>query len=225
MTFNWKIPAVSAGGAFLLSLLVGIIGRVGFGTAILRGLLWALLFGVFAFGVDYLLRRFLPELFSSVEGEAADSERTIDITLAEENPLHEERGDVTEEIPSVDEPESRQVPGGDVTKDDASDESETSVEEDFGDDSEEVGELEQVDEVEALNDGANIATEETLAESGETEDDLPSFDGVETEFAAPGTEEQDAEQPAVSIDALGIEEDPATVARAVRTFMNKDQEG
>ncbi len=102
MTFNWKIPAVSAGGAFLLSLLVGLIGRVGFGTAILRGLMWALLFGGFAFGVDYLLRRFLPELFDAVEGETEDMIRTVDITLDEEKPLHEEGADTDEDIPAAD---------------------------------------------------------------------------------------------------------------------------
>lgn len=210
MTFNWKIPAVSAGGAFLLSLLVGLIGRVGFGTAILRGLMWALLFGGFAFGVDYLLRRFLPELFDAVEGETEDSERTVDITLDEENPLHEEGADTAEDIPAA--AKSADEPG------EADEEGADPLEAGFDDDSEEVAELEQVDETEEVADG------DTPAEDRE-EDSLPSFDAVETAFVASGAEEQDAEQPALSIDALGIEEDPATVARAVRTVMNKDMEG
>ena len=66
---------------------------------------------------------------------------------------------------------------------------------------------------------------EISADSASSEGDLPSLDGVETAFTTSEPDDTDDEQPDVSIDVLGIDEDPATVARAVRTFMNKDQEG
>ncbi len=66
---------------------------------------------------------------------------------------------------------------------------------------------------------------EEAEESDKADGELPDFESVETAFVTTGVEEQDDEQQVVSIDALGIDEDPAIVARAVRTFMNKDQEG
>ena len=209
MTFNWKIPAAAAGGAFLLSLLVGLFGRVGFGTAIARGLLWAVVFGALAFGIDYLLRRFLPELFTGTESVAEEGERAVDITLDEENPLAEEASSVSQSGPQSAPQGDRQ--DGDEEK--AEEETVPTVEDAFGDDSEEITTT------------AERVAEDSGEESDKADGELPDLESVETAFVTTGAEEQDDEQQVVSIDALGIDEDPAIVARAVRTFMNKDQEG
>ena len=215
MTFSWKIPAVAAGGAFLLSLLVGLIGRVGFGIAILRGLLWAVIFGALAFGVDYLLRRFLPELFADHENDAVENERAVDITLDEENPLTGVNPAVSESDLPNDSPDDPR--GGDEAN--AEEETSPAVSDAFGDDSEEI--------TAAENQSADFAEGEAVSQedSNGPDDELPSLESVETAFVASGVEEQDDKPQSVSIDALGIDEDPAIVARAVRTFMNKDQEG
>jgi hypothetical protein len=227
VTFSWKIPAAAAGGAFLLSFLVGVIGRVGFGIAILRGLLWAVIFGALAFGVDYLLRRFLPELFGDHENDSVEDERAVDITLDEENPLTEMTPAVSES--DVTDDSSEDPNGGDEAN--TVEEKIPLVADAFGDDSEEIGEVEQVGEAEEITaaegQSADSVEDEAVfqADSNGPDDELPSLESVETAFVASGVEEQDDEPKEVTIDALGIEEDPAIVARAVRTFMNKDQEG
>ncbi len=208
MTFNWKIPAVSAGGAFLLSLLVGLIGRVGFGTVIGRGLLWAVIFGALAFGLNYLLRRFLPELFANRGEGAEENERAVDITLDEENPLAGRSAGVSESDVH------------DGSPDDQKDgEERIPADEDlFGEDSTEVSELEQADEREEISGASG-------EESGDSSGELPGLETVETAFVASGVEERNDRRSTVSIDALGLDEDPAIVAKALRTFMNKDREG
>ena len=194
MTFKWKIPAAAAGGAFLLSFFVGLIGRVGFGTLILRGFLWAIVFGALALGVEYLLRRFLPELFENQDIEAGRSGQAVDITLDEEHPPPGE---------------GRDGPPGEAEDDSFSADEDTisAAEGEPSEEGEEIGELERVDEPD------------------DSSDELPSLETVETAFGVPDAEERRGERSTLSIDALGIDEDPATVARAVRTFMNKDQKG
>ena len=200
MTLSWKIPAGAAGGAFLLSFLVGLLGRVGFGIAILRGMLWAVIFGALAFGVDYLLRRFLSELFTDQENGAVEEERSVDITLDEENPLAGETQASAEE-------------------------SNSAVEDALGENSEEIAELEQVDEQGETSGSPESKSDDSVEDEVVSGGELPSLEAVETAFVTSGVEERDDQPQSVSIDALGMDEDPATVARAVRTFMNKDQEG
>lgn len=207
MTFHWKIPAVAAGGAFLLSLLVGIVGGVTFGTILLRAFIWALTFGALAFGADMLLRRYIPEFYSGETATQEGEERTVDITLDEENPVDARR--------SADEED------GDYPE--ASDDS------DF--DSADSG----------IGDEEEVGTPETVA-SSPTVDDSESDDIPEGDFADFGSQSDedagagdsdDARSDAggsvhsvvPNVDVLGLDEDPETIARAVRSFMNRDQEG
>ncbi|MFW5683726.1 MAG: hypothetical protein ACOC1I_02640 [Spirochaetota bacterium] len=71
MRFDWRASAVAAAAAFLLSLLIGIIAGVTFGTLILRAVLGAVVFGGGAVGVQLVMDRFLPELRQSVSGDAS----------------------------------------------------------------------------------------------------------------------------------------------------------
>ncbi len=217
MTFHWKIPAVAAGGAFLLSLLVGIIGGVTFGTILLRAFIWALTFGALAFGADMLFRRYIPEFYSGETATREGEERTVDITLDEENPVEARR--------SADE-EDEDYP-------EASDDSDfDSTDSDIGDE-EEVGtpEAEPIDET-----VASSPTVDDTMEDSESDDipegDLADFSSQRDEDAGTG-DSDDARSDAggsgdgvvPNVDVLGLEEDPETIARAVRSFMNRDQEG
>ena len=88
--YGRTIALFSAAG-FLLSLLVGLLARNPFGTMLLRALLLGVLFAGFGAGVQWVVRRFLPELSNgeagvvkpNVEPEAGP---TIDIVLPEERP-------------------------------------------------------------------------------------------------------------------------------------------
>ena len=87
---NVKIVGISAAAAFVLSLISGIIGGVGFLTILLRAAAGAVVFGLLAGGIYVLLERMVPELFE-LEGEeeyeeqeVAQSGGNVDITLGED---------------------------------------------------------------------------------------------------------------------------------------------
>lgn len=218
MTINWKLPAYCAGGAFLLSILAGAIGGVRFGTLLLRALIGGSLIGGLAFGIDFLLRQYLPELY---EGFSEDG-RNVDITIADENP-HSNTGDgeQTGESARVE----RGLPSGDHSIDEGSDDSHAEQDVGMGDD--------DVSEVEELGSAEGNSKPQTSAESqnasqgasgGDSSSDLPSFDTVEESFK----EETASSGPTddiTSVDVMGTGEDPEVVAKAVRTIMKRDQEG
>ena|GEM_PF-2296252 len=95
----WKSAAAGAAGAFLLSLLVGLVSRNPFGVVFVRALLLALLFAGLAAALRYVVRTHLLE--AAKEGAAAptggadtrDDRRggRVDIVLPEESPLGSER--------------------------------------------------------------------------------------------------------------------------------------
>jgi hypothetical protein len=87
-----RTVAIFAAAGLVLSLLVGLLARNPFGVMLLRALLFAILFGGVGAGMQYVVRRFLPEIAG---GEAAGPEgggdasvtpegSTIDIVLPEE---------------------------------------------------------------------------------------------------------------------------------------------
>ncbi|MBQ0051582.1 MAG: hypothetical protein KBT11_05895 [Treponema sp.] len=58
---NPKVICVSAGIGFVLSFLIGIISGVGFGTIILRALIFAVVFAALSFGISFLYQSFLSD--------------------------------------------------------------------------------------------------------------------------------------------------------------------
>ena len=196
MKFDWKLPTFAAGGAFLLSFFTGIFGRVGFGTVLLRALLFALLFGGVAIGINLLLRKYLPEIFSSGgESRDIDTERTVDITLGEEDAGGEGMGDTIGDAGLDEEPANTSY--GEFDEADV------------------FGESDQVEEVEELE-------PETENEVNGEEGELPSFDSVESTFVSGENNTGNDASNASNVELFGSEEDPEVVARAVRTLMNKD---
>lgn len=209
MSSKWKIPAIAAGGAFLLSLLIGVAGRVVFGSAILRAFIWAIVFAALAFGVDLLLRKYLPELLTGESEETASHHPSVDITLDDENPVMPGSTQESEESGY----EENGVAEAERTRVD--DEGE------FGAaDAEEAVEIDQVDEP------GRDSVSRTADESEDTgEAEFSDFASVETALGSSGGRGRAEAPQSANIDFLGIDEDPATVAKAVRTFMKKDQEG
>jgi hypothetical protein len=62
---SWKIAAVAATGAFLLSLVVGLFAGNPFGVSFFRALLFALLFAGLGAGVRTVVKGYLPELVAA----------------------------------------------------------------------------------------------------------------------------------------------------------------
>jgi len=219
MTLHWKLLAAASGGAFLLSFLAGLLGNVGIGTVFLRALIWAIIFGGLAFGIEHVLRNYLPELFvgsdrSSPEGNA------VDITLDDENPhVSAEEGEGAAKGYEQADTGSRSEEDLDDFAEDAEDNGhplpgEFSEERSVGSASDGVDDENDVEDLEAVSDGGEISDSE-----------LPSFDSVESTFTSAETDDSERGAGLANVDVLGSEEDPEVVARAVRTLMNKDREG
>jgi hypothetical protein len=96
--------AIFAAAGLVLSLLVGLLARNPFGVMLLRALLFALAFGLIGAGMQYVVRRFLPELTGSGVAEKPEGSK-VDIVLPEELPPAEsppqDRGEVLEELPGT----------------------------------------------------------------------------------------------------------------------------
>jgi hypothetical protein len=68
---NWKIAAACACGAFLLSLLIGLIAQNPFGVMLLRAFLLALLFAGLGVGARLVVKTYLPDLLATGAASAA----------------------------------------------------------------------------------------------------------------------------------------------------------
>ena len=201
MNFNWKLPAIGGGIAFVLSALAGLIGGVGFGTILLRALIGGVVFGALAIGIDFALRRTMPELFQPSVAEDSSQGGTVDITIDEDIPQEAtSEMDVTEAaFESSDNDFMNSADGEEAVTENLSESAELQI------------------------DAAESVGEEPVAKSGS----LPSFDSVESTFATEETEgdSDESRSSESSVDVLGAEEDPALVAEAVRTLMKRDREG
>jgi hypothetical protein len=192
--------AIFGGILAVISVLVGLISGVSFGSVLLRAFFFGVLgTGAFLGGI-ILLRSAIPELFSEetgdVEKQEIRPEGGVDIVIEEENPH-----DAVEMVEEVEEDSSDLQPVDLETVQEHASEMELPSE--------------QEEEV-------------TVAAKGglDSIDGLPSLEGFEDNFsevpAAGGA------SPGVSnaiVDIEGTQHDPSIVAKAVQTLLKKDQEG
>jgi hypothetical protein len=249
----WKIAAAFSAGAFLLSFLVGLVSRNPFGTVILRALLLAVVFAAFGAGVRYVARRWLPELIGGAgPAEEADTGRgkSIDITLPEERPDAGRRprgvpaaAAAGRGEPSADEEEQMQAEA------EALDE----LAEELGDGAtgkaEEDGPGAAADAETAEEEGGEDERAPSEAEelrplgrekgrggprpgpAGDAEGDLdalPDISNLEVaeEPGAPRSRAgQGRERPEDAVRGAMSGHDPSTIARAIRTVINRDEKG
>jgi len=260
----WKSAAVGAAGAFLLSLLVGLVTRNPFGVVFGRALLLALLFAGLAAALRYLFRTHLLE--AAKEGAAppvADTRNDrrggrVDIVLPEESPLGGELygSDGQESRPfgpgesssplGADLGDDSAAPGaglGDIPGGSDADEAE----------SEGLGELAE----ELAEDAPQLADEDredaaVEEESGErwsaraprgggigpgpripeVKDGLPDISNLEIavekdsdERGAARSSRPGGERPEDALRGAVSGQDPATIARAIRTVLKRDDKG
>jgi hypothetical protein len=206
-----RTVAIFAAAGLVLSLLVGLLARNPFGVMLLRALLFALLFGGVGAGLQYVVRRFLPEIAG---GEAAGAGgggdtaqrpegSTIDIVLPEEP------------IPAAEAPEGR---------------AETLEELAGAGDAEGSTAVEELDSAETVPGPSPAPNAEGRGRNRDGLDALP-------DIASFGTGGDTARIPARSAarypgsrakpsdatrDVLE-REDPATLARAVRTVLKREE--
>jgi hypothetical protein len=208
---NWKIPAGFAGFAALVSLLAGIIGGNPFGVILLRLFLSAVVGGGVGLGVNLIVNKFLPELSTNPPIPQTESGEEVDIVIDEDIPLAEEAEEQIE-------------PAEEVM---AAEEKEEEVPMDGGEEGEEPEEdvlaLEEVDsEQETIPEEFVPGIAASQVEDFENLDTLPDIDGFTptTEDSPPPTK---TSRMSSQVEEVVRDQDPENLARAVRTFMKKDQ--
>jgi hypothetical protein len=212
---NWKVPAMVAGGAFVLSFLIGLFSGALFGIILLRAVIFGMLGGVLALAIPFVADRYLPDIQDDEEPVPGGS---VDIVLDQENPHLAAGGDFIQEV--VEGPsETTDSPGGvDSLPDD-----------------EGVSELEAVgDEDEAGSPKPDLPTE-VVEPSQEPAPSpmggLPTLDAFEDSFSVQLTAEDGGGGAdlgggfAETVNVDGADHDPREIAKAVQTILKRDQEG
>jgi hypothetical protein len=245
MEINWKISAVFASAALIVSIASGLLGGVGFGLVIVRALVGAILFALIGGGISLAISKFLPELLESNKAPSTDDEAAedeylssgseINIVLPDENPhvkddsavgsedfvevleTVDEANDGVEEI-AVSATEEPQGPPGvsiGVGEDEAVLPSTNP--------DELVEEVEEVSPIEADGDMASIADSDSSpisefrVEGVDALPDIGSLSGTDDYY------DKGSENGAKEADSIGIDQDPAVLAQAVQTLLKKDQ--
>lgn len=199
MKIDWRISAITAGSAFLLSVVIGVIGNVSFGVLILRAVTVAVLFGVGAIGVTIVIDRYLPELRrASAASAGSPTGNTVDIVVEGDDGLEtvadgpDENG---EEYGAVDNGV------GELPADDPD------------------GVLEEVEESAGSGETMSGAIDGEVEEIEEiaSGDELPNVDSMADSF----TEIPLGEDP--GDESLDSGEDPELMARAIRTVLKREE--
>jgi hypothetical protein len=249
---KWKIPAWAAGVGALVSVVAGIAAGRGFGALLLRALVSVLLAGAFGWAAQYVLRRFLPGAAEPRQGSVdilvdeelplaagdpasrpSDSSGVAPGFALEEEPafaLNDSAGSRLDNRPDSSPgvapgftPGSRPDSSPGVAPGFTPAENEAFLDlpetEGFAGPASEVPEFdagEEVLEAEELPSGEAL---EALPAAGE----LPNLE--EEEQGLPSRRGLKAEELEAQLDNVTQGQDPASLAKAVRTFLRKDQEG
>lgn len=226
-----KIVLWSAAFAAVLAFISGLFGRVSFAVVLLRTLMGAAAFGAFAFGIAFLLKQFIPELFETAAESAAggdsakDSEHTdtsrsgsnLNIVLEGEEPSFAVEGN--EEVSAStqtgdgDNEFIEEIREDDVHEDGGSEQKSAAGNTVKASNAEEPGDI--------LDDYGDLSDVDTLPDLEEFSD---SFESVAASQDGDTFSEKNRDSDN-KVDMLEGQHDPATVAKAVRTIIRRDQEG
>lgn len=230
---NWKIVAGLGALGALISLVFGLAGGNPFGIILLRLVVSAVFLGALGLGAAVLVHKFMPELGAAGRGAVGQEQvggsaaPEVDIVIDEELPLTADS--LLGEVPSEPEEAGGPVAGGEVSQGPEQEEAEEG--EPAAELTEELAPLEEAVEVSTAAEAPAGSSWSTPGEQSELLDTLP---GLEEEVAGPAEAASSGEAGATNdarrsrreqMEARVAGQDPVDLAKAVRTFMKKDQEG
>jgi len=271
----WKIGAACAAGAFLVSLVIGLIAGNPFGAVFLRALLFAVIFAGLGAGLRVVVKRYLPELVASNEstsgaaasGHAADSASryaadsasryaadsdlrgaAVDIVLPEDEGLRRHayaglsRADRTAPGQSIDaesDTDAEQAMDAESMDEDSTSQAEAQALGDLADElAEELpsapdGLSPEAKEREAAAEELGPADESPRSSFAGDLDSLPDIAALEPSpgqgfvpgSARPARFSTTPERPGDAVRDNLSGQNPATLARALRTVLKKDEKG
>ena len=226
-----KIIIGSAGFAAIFSIIAGIFGGASFGTILCRVFFGGIIFAGIGAGAGFVLHKFVPELFEgsdSIDDNPPEPGAGVDIVVDDGDETKfgktEEDSDAVESAGAIKEVESaesaeevesagpaEELESAEELKEDTSEEKkEAALEGGAAADIEEIG---QKDESETRG-GVDV-----LPDLNQFDDAFVSVDELQDQNASGTPNGSD------TIEIMGEEQDPAIAARAVQTFLKKDQEG
>lgn len=248
-----RLVGSSAAFAFVLSFITGLFGGVGFFTILLRAVIGAVAFGALIGGIYLLLEKMIPELFAGEKGEEdvdnmpageqGASGGNVDITLEGEDGdtaaagSSSAGGEESVSEPAAVEGEAETAGAAEPEDAESADENEEFVEEVAETGSEAQSKEEQPSEEGESAESSSGESEEETDEEAEDVDTLPDLEDFAESFEGVAASQTEGEGGSSSgagaagggasqnVDIKGDEYDPGTVAKAVRTIMDKDQEG
>lgn len=227
MDSSLRASAFAGLGAFVLSCIVAAFSRVTFGALLLRALLSGIAFAAVIYGAQFLLRRFLPEIFDAKEAAPPVQGSLVDIVVpGGEAEFVGPSGAVPEAqvaAPEAVQPLVSDAPGsGEIEREVADIRSERILSTDPGS--------------AADNPSGGLAPNPAIAL--DTLDTLPDLEGMSSAFTEatpsggdPGAETatqigvSDTMPTAGAPRSGGGDQDPALLAKAVQTLLRRDQKG
>jgi len=201
---NWKIPAGFAVFGAFVSLLAGIIKGNPFGVIVLRLVLSAVVCAGLGLIVNIILKKYLPELSAAPASAAAGTGEEVDIVIDEDIPIEVE-GLMQEEAGLE----------GESTEEEA----ELILDEEGMD-----GEPVEAETLEPSGEMIPDSTAVPLSPVTDFEelDTLPDIEQFSpTDEASPSAPKESRRS--AQVEEVVKDQDPENLARAVRTFMKKDQ--
>ncbi len=222
---GWKYIAGAGIAGFVVSLLSGFISGNPIGVVFFRSFLSAIVLAGLAVGVGFVIKKYFPELESIIgERKGPESKETdrvggeeVDIVIPEENPHSSGEPEEAEEVEILNENEGIEVESGvEILDEDV--EPGSKVQEGSGTSGEEVKE--------ESNESVSNEPESDIVTG--VVDTLPELEGLQLDSVETGSVENKSGTSgnrSVKSDVLGTEVDPSTLAKAVRSFMKKDEEG
>jgi len=208
---KWKIPAAFAGFGALISLIAGIAGRVPFGLLALRFLVSVLLATALGIAVRYVLERFLPELAGRAKEEGAPA---VDIVIEDELGL----GGTGPQAKTAGEARPSGAPALEILP-------EAELEAPVEPLAPAAEAIEPLPEIGGEEEPGPLETLPGAEEGAFPEGSLDSLPDIGPSARTGGTSGFRGELAEAQLDTLTKGQDPAILAKAVRTFLKKDREG
>jgi hypothetical protein len=192
-----------------VSLLAGIIGGNPFGIILLRLVLSAVVCAGLGLGVNLIIRKYFPELSTTPSAAENGGGEEVDIVIDEDIPMAEERAEVQGE-----DAQGQDLP---LVQEEAEGSEQVLMP---GEPEEDVLPLEDADEeIQFLAEEASSAEPVSEFEDLDALPDIEQFDPAAEENVSKPRESRMNPQ----VEQVVRDQDPESLARAVRTFMKKDQ--
>lgn len=232
-----KIAVPAGVGALILSVLVGLIAGVSFGTVMVRALAWAALFSGASVGITVLVERFIPELVDGdgpsrvdVAAEPASTGTRVNIVVEEDDEADAETVRALQSGDAAPPPASDNTGEPEQQASPASAELVEAVEERLAEDEEAV--MSQA--IEEEKHGAAVDVDggaiDEMPDIGAFAGSFVSSDYGQTEGSSDGDADDAVSLPDASRTdgspsgggEAGAGNDPATIARALQTMLKRD---